>query len=58
MKKKVNISGSSNLSFLEDFVLFKPFSPDGTLKCRFEKFLIFTWKGRPDTYERRDYMRR
>ena len=23
-----------------------PFSPDGTLECRFEKFLIFIWKGR------------
>ena len=23
-----------------------PFSPDGTLKCRFENFLIFIWKGR------------
>ena len=22
-----------------------PFSHDGTLKCRFEKFLIFIWKG-------------
>ena len=25
---------------------FIPFSPDGTLKCRFENFLIFIWKGR------------
>ena len=27
------------------YFLLNPFSPDGTLKCRFEKFLIFIWKG-------------
>ena len=35
-----------------------PFSPDDTLECRFEKFLIFIWKGVifvAHTYERRDY---
>ena len=26
--------------------LFNPFSPDGTLKCRFEIFLIFIWNGK------------
>ena len=35
--------------------LIDPFSPDGTLKCRFDIFLIFIWKGCPDAYERRDY---
>ena len=43
------------LRLLNLWKLFKTFSPDGTLKCRLEKILIFIWKGCPDTYERRDY---
>ena len=41
----------------QNCTLFNPFSPDGTLKCRFEKFLNFHLEGKgcQDTYERRDY---
>ena len=43
--------------FVPMYSCFNPFSPDGTLKCRFEKFLNFHLEGKgcPDTHERRDY---
>ena len=45
-----------NLKYINK-ISFNPFSPDGTLKCRFEKFLIFIWKGSGAQIpnERRDY---
>ena len=43
-KKKITVD--KGLKKHRNCTLFNPFSPDGTLNCRFEKFLIFIWKGR------------
>ena len=44
VKLFIIVSGLFGLRYNAD--CFNPFSPDGTLKCRFEKFLIFIFKGR------------